>query len=193
MKGREPRLSSKKPYFPNVRSAVISIAVVCVLLVLAVLVLDRSNALRLNKYNAKIEIARNDAVEQIDLRFSYAEKLASLITDRTLAAPLESAISLYSRDLGTEELSIAYTTLDSALSVLQKQIYQESDYLLYLAYFEKMYDCETALKPAVLAYNSDLEYFNRQIAAFPTKLVAKRLKMVPLSPFTVAKALKSRL
>ncbi|WP_050805739.1 hypothetical protein [Sphaerochaeta pleomorpha] len=185
-------MSSKKPYFPNLRSAVISIAVVCVLLVLAVLVIDRSTVMRLNRYMAKVETAREDAIEQIDLRFSYAGKLSILMSKGELGAPLSAAVSLYAPQMDIEGLSLAYNSLDSVLSNLQKQIYQEPDYLLYLAYFEKLYDCETALTQAVLTYNGESENFNRQISAFPAKFIAKRLGMEPMVPFSIAKALKSR-
>lgn len=189
---RERRLSSRKPYFPNLRSAVISIAVVCVLLVLAVLVLDRSTVMRLNRFKARTETAREAAIEQIDLRFSYARELSALMYGGELGSPLATAVSMHSPGMGIEALSQAYNSLDIVLSDLQKQIFQEPDYLLYLAYFEKLYDCEMALQDAVLDYNGEAGNFNRQIAAFPAKIVARRLDMVPMVPFSVAKALKSR-
>ena len=189
---RERRLSSRKPYFPNLRSAVISIAVVCVLLVLAVLVLDRSTVMRLNRLKARTETAREAATEQIDLRFSYARKLSSLLYEGELGSPLATTVSQYSPDMGIEALSQVYNSLDSVLSDLQKQIFQEPDYLLYLAYFEKLYDCEMALQEAVRAYNGEVGNFNRQITAFPAKIVAKRQDLAPMVPFSVAKALKSR-
>jgi hypothetical protein len=185
MKARGLRLSSKKPFFPNRRSAVISIAVICILVVLAVLMLDRSNALRLNRYLAKAEEAKKSAVVQIDLRFAYAGQLATLSNEKSLS-------SIYDKEGTVSDLSAAYNSLDSALSAVQKKLYQQPDHLLYLSYYEKMYTCETDFEKTVALYNAAAEYFNYQSSAFPARLTAKRLGLVPLELFTVSTSLKSR-
>jgi hypothetical protein len=185
MKARGPRLSSKKPFFPNRRSAVTSIAVICALVLLGVLVLDRSNAMRLNRYAAKAEEAKKSAMIPMEVRFAYARQLASLTG--------ENSLSLSYDQQGTiADFSAAYNSLDSALSSVQKKLYQQPDHLLYLAYYEKMYACETDFEKAVALYNAAAEYFNTQSAAFPARLTSKRLGFESLEVFTVSTSLKSR-
>jgi tetratricopeptide (TPR) repeat protein len=152
---------------------------------LAILVLDRSNAMRLNRYAAKAEEAKKSAMTQMELRFAYARQLSFLAEEKSISLS-------YDGEMTIADLSAAYNSLDSALSAVQKELYQKPDHLLYLAYYEKMYACETDFEKAVALYNDAAEYFNTQSSAFPARLTSKRLGLDPLEVFTVSTSLKSR-
>lgn len=189
MRVREPRLSGKKPYFKDRRSAVISIAVVVFLLVLAVLGIDSNNVRRLGGYERQASLSREKVETQISERFQYAATLASLIEDQNT---LQDVVTAYETADTVEKQSELYRELEDVLAVLQKELYAHPSYNLYGPYFEKMYEIEGQLVDSIAEYNLHADYFNRQIKAFPANLVAKRNDLVELPFYTVSSALKSR-
>ncbi|WP_320130154.1 hypothetical protein [uncultured Sphaerochaeta sp.] len=154
--------------------------------------IDRSTAMRLARYNSKAEAARQEALDQIDLRFTYASRLASLLGSTEVSEKTISAIASYHKDDTVENLSAAYDKLDEALSELQKEIFISPDYVFYDPYFDKMYECETNLVRAVENYNEETNFFNQQRNAFPARLIASRLGLTPLAPFALSNSLKGR-
>lgn len=189
MRAREPRLSAKKPYFKDRRSAVISIAVVVFLLILAVLGIDNNNVRRLNGYQKQASLSRATVESQISERFRYAATLASLLEERD---SLQRVLSAFENADTVERQSELYRELEMELAVLQKELYADPAYNLYSPYFEKMYEIERQLIESIADYNLQADFFNRQIKAFPANLVAKRLALVELSSYAVSSALKSR-
>lgn len=189
MRVREPRLSAKKPYFKDRRSAVISIAVVVFLLVLAVLGIDSNNVRRLGGYQRQASLSRETVETQISDRFRYAATLASLLEDQR---PLQMVVSAFETADTVERQSELYRELEDVLAVLQKELYADPSYNIYGPYFEKMYEIERQLVDSIAEYNLHADYFNKQIMAFPANLVAKRNNLVELPLYAVSSALKSR-
>ncbi|MGE4463755.1 hypothetical protein, partial [Sphaerochaeta sp.] len=112
-------MSSRKPYFPNRRSAVISIAVVISLLAFAVLAIDRNNVNRLNRYEQQALLAQEEVRALIEDRFLYAEALVKVLDSAEQAKSLMEAIRLFDKESSVEELSLAYRRLDGELAILQ--------------------------------------------------------------------------
>ena len=192
-KERGRKLSSRrKPYFPNFRSAAISIAVVVFLLFFAGFAIDGNNVSRLQKYEKEALWYYQQAYAQIDLRFTYAQKLVGLIGDPFLTEEISQTLRSFVGVVSPDVLSGLYIQLDTQLDTLQRKIFTDPQYLLYAAYFEEMYACETAMQPFLEAYNTKATYFNQQIGGFPALLAAKRLELERLELFTVSFALKSR-
>ncbi|MDT4761756.1 hypothetical protein [Sphaerochaeta sp. PS] len=193
MKGRGRRLSSdKKPIFPNRRSAVISIAVILFLLVFATIAIDQNNVSRLKKYHKEAVVLLEKGMGEMDSRFSYTEALVGLLDDQRLAAPFLPLFEAYSGQDSPAVLSTLYIGLDRAVLELQKAVFTHEHYLLYAAYFEKIYECEQALAKDLDLYNEKAAYYNRQKAAFPASLAARRLGMESLELFTLGPAIQGR-
>lgn len=193
MKEREQKLSSrKKPYFPNLRSAIISIAVVAFLLFFAGFAIDRNNVNRLQRYEKEAIWYFEQSYDQIEQRFTYAQKLVELIADTTLTDEISQTIQMFEGVESPQVLSELYGKMDGQLDILQRKIFTDQDYLLYAAYYEKIYACEKEMQPYLDAYNAKATYFNQQIGGFPALFAAKRLEMEKLELFSVASALKSR-
>jgi len=148
--------------FPNLRSAVISIAVVVVLIIFAVVAIDRSNVNRLGRYEKQALAELKNVESHLALRQDYATTLCAMLEQKGHAAELAGLIALAKHDR------------------------------TYAPYFEKMYEEELLLAEALLSYHAKAEYFNRQKHAFPAVLVANRLEMEDLPIFTVSAALKGR-
>lgn len=185
-------MSSKKPYFPNRRSAVISIAVVISLLAFAVLAIDRNNVNRLNRYESQAFLAEEEVRNLIGERFFYAEALVKLINDDVQTDLISETLRLFNKDGGMDRLGSAYRKLDQELSTLQPNLFTLSQYSQFLAYFEELYAIEQKLAEAAAEYNARAEYFNAQKRAFPALLVARRLEMEDLVLLNLATALKGR-
>ncbi len=189
MRAREPRLSARKPYFKDRRSAVISITVVVFLLVLAVLGIDSNNVRRLSGYQRKAFLSREMVELHLSERFRYAATLSTLLEERD---SLQRVVSAFETADTIERQSELYRELEMELALLQKELYIDPSYNRYAPYFEKMYEIEKQLVDSIAEYNLQADYFNRQIHAFPANLVAKRINLVELPSYTVSSALKSR-
>lgn len=192
MKEKEQRLSSKKPYFPNRRSAVISIAVVISLLAFAVLAIDRNNVNRLTRYESQAVLADKQVRTLIEERFLYTDALVKLVNDDVQTDLISESLRLFNKDAGMDRLGSAYRKLDQELSTLQPSLFTISQYNQFLAYFEELYAIERKLADAAAEYNARAEYFNAQKRAFPALLVARRLEMEDLVLLNIATALKGR-
>ena len=192
MRAREPRLSSRKPYFPNRRSAVISIAVVISLLAFAVLAIDRNNVNRLNRYEQQALLAQEEVRALIEDRFLYAEALVKVLDSAEQAKSLMEAIRLFDKESSVEELSLAYRRLDGELAILQPSLFRKSEYPVYQSYFEQLYAIEQELVAAAALYHEKAAYYNAQKHGFPALLVARRLEMEDLGLLTLGTALKGR-
>ena len=192
MRAREPRLSSRKPYFPNRRSAVISIAVVISLLAFAVLAIDRNNVNRLNRYEQQALLAQEEVRALIEDRFLYAEALVKVLDSAEQAKSLMEAIRLFDKESSVEELSLAYRRLDGELALLQPSLFRKSEYPVYQSYFEQLYAIERELVGSVSVYHEKAAYYNAQKHGFPALLVARRLGMEDLAFLTLGTALKGR-
>ncbi len=195
MKGREQRLSSRnrdKPFFPNRRSAVISIAVVAFLLLFAVFAIDRNNVSRLKRYRQDAEVSLDKGMDAMEERFMYTKTLVGLLDDTSLAEPFNALLSSYAAGDSPALVSDIYTALDVSLAKLQKQVFTHRQYPLYASYFEKIYAQEQAMVLHLDAYNDKARFYNMQIAAFPATIAAKRLGMQALELFSIAPAIKGR-
>ncbi len=128
MRAREPRLSAKKPYFKDRRSAVISIAVVAFLLVIAVLGIDSNNVRRLSGYERQASYSRETVETQISERFKYAGTLASLLEN---PGSLQDVVVAFKTADTVERQSELYRELEEELAVLQKELYAHPSYNLY--------------------------------------------------------------
>ncbi len=191
-RAREPRLSSKKPYFPNRRSAVISIAVVISLLAFAVLAIDRNNVNRLTKYEKQAILAQEEVRVLMEDRFLYAEALVNVLGNAEQAKPVSDAIRLFDKEGSVDDLGTSYRRLDEELSILQPSLFRLSEYPLYQSYFEQLYAIEQELVAAVAQYHEKATYYNVQKHGFPALLVARRLEMEDLELLNLGTALKGR-
>ncbi len=191
-KERERRLSSKKPYFKDRRSAVISIAVVVFLLTLAILAIDQNNVRRLGGYLQQAQQLRRAVDDHVEKRFSTLENLLVLVDHSLLRNELSSIIDEFYRIDDVVSISTLYVRMDRLLSDLQRELFAKPTYNVYAPYFEYMYQVEQKLADSVALYNNQAEFYNRQIEGFPALIVAKRLSLERLPLFTMAQALSSR-
>ena len=178
--------------FPNLRSAVISIAVVVVLIIFAVVAIDRSNVNRLGRYEKQALAELKNVESHLALRQDYATTLCAMLEQKGHATELAGLIAHAEQARTASEISETYLAIDTVLALLQKELFADAAYRTYAPYFEKMYEEELLLAEALLSYHAKAEYFNRQKHAFPAVLVANRLEMEDLPIFTVSAALKGR-
>ncbi len=181
-----------KPFFPNRRSAVISIAVVAFLLLFAVFAIDQNNVSRLKRYRQEAVVALDKGMDAMEERFMYTKTLVGLLDDTSLAEPFTALLSSFSADDSPAVLSELYTALDVSLAQLQKQVFTKKQYPLYASYFEKIYDEEQEMVLHLDTYNDKARFYNMQMAAFPATIAAKRLGMQALELFSIAPAIKGR-
>lgn len=178
--------------FPNRRSAVISITVVLVLLVFAFFAIDQNNVSRLKRYRREADAHLEKGMEAMDDRFMYSRTLVGLLDDESLAEPFIPVLDSYANELSPSALSCLYVALDKELAQLQKQVFTHDQYLLYAAYFEKIYEAELAMAPHLDTYNDKALFYNMQIGGILASFAAKRLEMEGLELFSVAPAMKGR-
>jgi len=178
--------------FPNRRSAVISIAVVLCLLVFAGFAIDQNNVSRLKRYKLEANASLQEGLDAMDTRVGYSKTLVGLLKDKGLAEPLASLLESYTREKSPLLLSDLYISLDKELDLLQKNVFTHTQYPLYAAYFEKIYEAEQQMSLHLDTYNEKALYYNMQAGGFLAALAAKRLGMQPLELFSVAPAIKGR-
>lgn len=178
--------------FPNRRSAVISITVVLVLLVFAFFAIDQNNVSRLKKYRREANTYLDKGMDAMDERFMYSRTLIDLLGDESLSEPFRSVLASYAKDLSPSTLSSLYIALDKELAQLQKKVFTHDQYLLYAAYFEKIYEAELEMGPHLDTYNDKALFYNMQIQGALASFAAKRLEMEALELFSVAPAMKGR-
>ncbi|MGE4454558.1 MAG: LemA family protein [Sphaerochaeta sp.] len=185
-------MSAKKPYFKDRRSAVISTMVVVFLLVLGLLAIDSNNVRRLGGYQAKVDQLQKTVESQMEARFAYAASLASLLDDEQQAREVIAITDAFEEAGSIERQSELYRLLDDELAMLQRTLFADPAYVQYAPYFEKMYEVEQQLGVSIASYNEGVEFYNRQIQAFPANLVAKRRNFDLLGFYTIASALQGR-
>lgn len=178
--------------FPNLRSAVISIAVVALLLVFALFAIDRNNVNRLGGYEKQALAELGRVQSHLAVHLGYAQTLSSLLAQGGDADVLASLVVLAQQAGSANQISETYLAMDSVLAALQKELFADPRYLVYAPYFEKLYEQELLLADSLVSYHRKAEFFNRQKHAFPAVLTADRLLMEDLPLFTFSAALKGR-
>jgi exonuclease VII small subunit len=184
--------AEKKRFFPDRRSAIVSITVIVVLLLLAMLLLYRSDSARSRRCLALAEDLRGEAVVAMEERFSCAGELADLIEDPVLSARLEEAANDFDPTWPVPRLSESYDRLEDVLASIEKPLYLQENSLICKACYTKLYEAESKLKPAVEAYNAQAAYCGRLLASFPARLAATRLGLAEPREFSLSRALKGR-
>lgn len=178
--------------FPNLRSAVISIAVVVVLITFALVAIDRNNVNRLGRYEKQALAELKKVKTHLSLRLGYATTLSSLLGQEGNALELAALVGLAEQEQPASQISETYLAMDAVLALLQKELFADAAYRTYAPYFEKMYEEELLLTEVLLSYHAKADYYNRQKHAFPAVLTANRMEMKDLPLFAFSAALKGR-
>lgn len=193
MRERGPRLSAKKePLFKDAKSAVITIAVVALLVIFGLFAINHNNESRLKKAHTKALGFQKEAYAHIEERFELARMMGRILVEEGFADPFAEAVESWGSEDGLEVTSSRYNEVEAMLDELQKRLYNEPSYPRLAPYFEAAYQAELALVPWVEEYNSHVDFYNSTQASFPASIAAKRLGFGSLARFTIAAALKGR-
>jgi len=194
MRGRGPPLSTeRKPVFKDTKSALITIAVIIVLVAFALFAIDHNNVTRLTRTQEKAAGYQEAAFALIEARVDLAATMAQILGEEGQAEDLlHPIVRKWKRVEDVQAASSIYLELDEALAQVQKHLYGQDIYLRLAPYFEEIYDIERALTAQVEEYNSQADLYNAIRSSFPATLAARRLGMGALARFSIASALKGR-
>lgn len=192
-KERGPRLSTRKePLFKDAKSAVITIAVVALLLAFALFAINHNNESRLKKARAKAIGFQEEAYALIEERFALALTMGRILTEEGFADPFGPTIGSWDGEAGIAETSGLYNEVERLLDETQRRLYTDLSYRRLAPYFEGIYRAELALVPWVEEYNGQADFYNATRASFPASIAAGRLGLGELVRFGIASALGGR-
>jgi hypothetical protein len=187
-------LSDKKPLFADLKSFLITVAVIIVVVVVGLLAIDRNNVNRLKKYHREALELQQTVRKQIDERFRWSIALAQRLDEEGIdgSTLLFSITEAWGDDLSMGEVSKLYLALDHQLGLLQRELYRYTDSNRWAPYFEKIWEAEVALIEPLEEYNSAVAFYNAQRGGFPALLAARRLGLEDLPLCAIGEALKGR-
>lgn len=191
-------------FFSDHRSAIVSVVVVLVFILMAAVILNGVNRNTLRQRQVQVDSTRKAVDALIDERFSLAVEmfpaLGELPVDSvSLSDSISEALASYrSSPDDASVVSEAYTQLDDALKVLQRDLishpeFQTSDAGQRLVRcLNAMSQCEEKLVEAMADYEYAASQLRGRINSFPMNITAAREGIMVPAGFSIQRALQNR-